>query len=592
MSLARDMAAAACILVAALLTPATSAHGQSLPARPAPRVVFTDVASGPLSGGEHNKGAFLSIFGKHFGQPSGLGSSTRVFIGRHEVDNYRSLGRARGRPDLQQISVQVGALGNPKPGEKLAIEVVVDGVPSNTDVTFVANPGRIFFVSPAGDDAKGRPDDVAHPYRTVQRAGVNNSAADTPGCAPHDGDQPVAAAGVWGLVGPGDTIVMRGGRWTDIGRDAFFLRAQNKSGSAPTGAKGSGPIAIVGYPGEQVLIDRPNTLGDGQPGGGISSADTARQRLGCGAWITVANLSIETGLVDGPVNTQAAAVNPAGSHWRVVNNELTAAGCRLNSRCRAGGVAGSGRGNLWIGNHVHDIEDRPDCCTSLENHGFYVEGDGSYEIAYNLIERIGGGNGVQTFASVGPTPSVRDVDIHHNLIRDVAKHGINIADGSTAGIRIFANIVQRSAQAALRLNSGSLVGARVEHNTFVGTDLGQQGSPRAALMNDAVIRADAVTVRNNIIVPGRRERLFVGGSVGFDVASGALDHNLWFDGRGDIPARHKIVEDPGFVDELHLRAASPARRSGVPRGAPIQHDYDLNPSRDEGADMGALWSVR
>ncbi|MHB8816021.1 MAG: putative Ig domain-containing protein, partial [Steroidobacteraceae bacterium] len=104
----------------------------------APLILYTDVASGPNSGGENNDGAYLSIFGKNFGS-TGLGSTVKVYIGGTEVSGYRYLGPSRGRPDIQEISVQVGSLGSPTPGTALPIKVVVNGVASNTDLTFTVN---------------------------------------------------------------------------------------------------------------------------------------------------------------------------------------------------------------------------------------------------------------------------------------------------------------------------------------------------------------------------------------------------------------------------------------------------------------------
>ena len=89
-----------------------------VPVSGAPHVSYTDIVSGPNNGGENGKGIYLSIFGTDFGS-AGLGSTVKVFINNVEVDNYRYLGASKGRPDIQQITVQVGALGNPTPGTAL-----------------------------------------------------------------------------------------------------------------------------------------------------------------------------------------------------------------------------------------------------------------------------------------------------------------------------------------------------------------------------------------------------------------------------------------------------------------------------------------
>src|SRR6185312_14952094 len=133
----------------------------------APLVLYTDVSSGPNSGGENNEGAYLSIFGTNFGN-TGLGSTVKVYIGGTEVNSYRYLGPSRGRADVQQITVQIGSLGSPPAGTALPVKVVVNGVASNTDQTFTVNPGRMLFVSQSGNDSTAVAGDITHPYRHVQ----------------------------------------------------------------------------------------------------------------------------------------------------------------------------------------------------------------------------------------------------------------------------------------------------------------------------------------------------------------------------------------------------------------------------------------
>src|SRR6266404_4331312 len=142
----------------------------------APLVLYTDLISGPNSGGENNKGAYLSIFGKNFGS-SGLGTTVKVFIGGVEVDNYRYLGPSKGRADIQQLTVQVGALGNPAPGSALPIQVSVNGAASNTDQTFMVNPGRLLFVDNLkGSDSRAVIGDITHPFRHVQTSSLSQGA--------------------------------------------------------------------------------------------------------------------------------------------------------------------------------------------------------------------------------------------------------------------------------------------------------------------------------------------------------------------------------------------------------------------------------
>jgi hypothetical protein len=194
-----------------------------------PLVLYTDLASGPNSGGENGKGAYLSVFGKNFGSGP-LGTAVKVTIGGVEVDNYRYLGAAKGRADIQQITVQIGAVGNPSPGVAKAVQVLVNGVASNADRMFTVNPGHTLFVDNVlGNDATAVADDIAHPYRHVQGATLGAAA--------------------YGAMAPGDIIVMRGTgtAWTELGYDTYFVKFAGKNASAPTGAAGTGPFTLMGY---------------------------------------------------------------------------------------------------------------------------------------------------------------------------------------------------------------------------------------------------------------------------------------------------------------------------------------------------------
>ena len=132
-----------------------------------PNVLYTDLIAGPTTGGENNKGVYLSIFGVNFGA-TGLGTTVKVFINNVEVDNYRYIGPSRGRPDIQQITVQVGAIGNPTPGTALPVKVTVNGVESNSNRTFTVQPGDILFVSQTGNDSTAAKNDITKPWRRVQ----------------------------------------------------------------------------------------------------------------------------------------------------------------------------------------------------------------------------------------------------------------------------------------------------------------------------------------------------------------------------------------------------------------------------------------
>jgi hypothetical protein len=536
------------------------------PGAVAPVVLYTDIVSGPTSGGENNQGAYLSVFGLHFGA-GGLGSTVRVRIAGVEVGAYRSLGPAKGRPDVQQITVQVGALGNPTPGVPLPVTVTVDGIASNADLTFTRNPGRLLYVdNVAGNDATAVIGDIAHPFRYVQ----------TPA---------LYAGGAWAQVQPGDLIVMRGHGaahpWTDVGFEHYFMRYRNKSGSAPTGATGSGPIAVMGYPGEDVYIR--STIANGMTGGCISAIN-GQSYPGMGQWAVIANLRIDAEGYDGPVSQE---IN--GHHWRVVNNDLSASTApRTGTQApRMAGITGNGNASFWVGNTIHDIQG-----SSGECHGVYIDGDGSYEIAWNHIHDIRDGNGYQSYVNGGNGSDItNDISLHHNLIHDVSKHGINLADNTRNNVQVWNNVVYNVRYAGVRFNSSILHGCRIANNTFSNTN--QAASPNyGALTNDWTLGTGSVDVIDNIfwVAAGT---LYNGGANGVPADAGTISRNLWWGGSGSYAIDTAPVHaDPLFAvpgSDFHLLAGSQARDAGLGTVAVlVTDDYEAT-RRPVGAafDIGA-----
>src|SRR5581483_4401733 len=324
-----------CLLLVALCAAPCVASADPLK----PVVLYTDLASGPNFGGENGLGAYVSVFGKNFGSDP---SAIKVTIGGVEVAKYLYVGASKGRADIQEITVQLGALASVPVGAAQPVVVTVAGVASNANVAFTINPGHILFVDNVrGDDASAVPDDIAHPYRHVQVADTSQAA--------------------YGAMHPGDIIVMRGTgkEWTDLGNNGYFVKFIGKDASAPTGIAGTGPFTLMAYPNEDVFIDLP---GNNPVRGGLSGVDRTSGYSG-GVWITIAGLRIESG-----GNSGVVAVQNAGDHWRVVNNDLSAASATNDAL--AGGINGNATNCFWAGNHIHDVAGG----AAQENHGVYVDG--------------------------------------------------------------------------------------------------------------------------------------------------------------------------------------------------------------------------
>jgi hypothetical protein len=580
-----------CTLTMGRALAAKAAFAPIAPLAGAPVVQFTDALSGPVAGGENDQGTYLSIFGTRFGNASGLGMTTKVFVGDVEVANYRYLGPAKvgAKLGLQQLTVQVGKLGLP-PGTPQPVKVVVDGRASNANNTFTPNPGRIWFVSLDGDDKAAG--DIDHPKRHLQTA---------------------SNGGVAGVVRAGDHVIIRGGNWSDTGfDDAWFrFRYPQQQGSLATGKAGSGWIHFTAYPGPvrgNAIEDVHYTTPAG-PKGGFHGANSAYFGT-TGDYVSISNLRLE---VDANATSDAAPINVqySAGPWRIVNNELGPWPAALHAR--AAGVSGHGDGTTVLGNHIHDIACLP---PALENHGVYADsGASNWRIGFNWIHDIGGGNLIQFYDNVGLAgrhmenfpanwPGFTGMNVFNNWLENAGKYGLNMADGIVSA-QVWNNVVKGVTYAGLRLNTISKdMDLTVAFNTFYDNDRLESGSGNAQVLNTWGNYDPTGTVRiyDNIFAAGphtfRKSDYYanMGSSDGYM----EFKRNLWWDnghgwGRfGRDP--QALLADPKFVsaaeDDFSLAAGSPAIDAGtqpLPSGT-IREDFTGAVARPAGAanDLGAF----
>lgn len=460
----------------------------------APVVAYVDLIAAPNRGGENGLGAYVSIFGKNFGT-DGAGTRTRVTIGGVEVAAYRYFGPSLGRSDIQQITVQAGELGGARPGVPLPVQVSVDGVLSNSNHTFTIQPGNILFVDNVdGKDSRARPNDIQRPWRRVQS---------------EDGEGGALAA-----ANPGDVLVLRGKKtWTDTGLNERWFRFRYATGKAPTGKPGTGYLAITAYPGEPVrFVPPPGTRG------GIHGID-GRGYPGYSQWIAISGLRIEGGdrsVVDGPINLQAVS-----NHWRIVNNEIGPWDAEDGSKgpeARSAGIVGNGRNVAILGNRIHHIGG------GKLNHCIYLDtGAVDVEIGFNHLHDCNG-NIIQLFDNLGMEDLER-IDIHHNLMHDGQRYGLNIADG-TVSARVWNNVLYNTAFASVRLNvaPGEKGDISITHNSFASPNLGRQAL-NAPVLNTWKLEGKAL-IANNVFMLGENsqpDNLFI------NDGSGVIDfrRNAW-----------------------------------------------------------------
>jgi hypothetical protein len=560
----------------------------------APRVLYTDTLSAPTTGGENGQGGYLSIFGKNFGS-SGLGSTTKVYIGGTEVANYRYLGPAKvgGKLGIQQITVQVGSLGGAAAGTALPVKVVVSGTASNTDQTFTPTTGHVLFVSLAGNDSTAHADDINHPWRYLQNAS--------------------ATTGAYFAMHAGDQMVIRGGNWSDVnGVDGTWMRAS----VAPHALSGTAKawIDITAYPGpvngnaiEDVHYSTPAGKGGGLWGPWSAITGTS------GDYWAVSNLRMD---VSGQADADAAPINfqYGSGPWRVVNNELGPWPVANVSAAQAAGIAGEGDGMQILGNHIHNIAGT----SALENHGIYIDTASSHwQIAYNWIHDITGGSILQFYDSVGGAgtykladgstwPGFNGIRVHHNWLENAAKYGITIADaGAQAGsveLQAWNNVIIGTQLPPVRMNSSATnFDVTFAYNTLYDAMTSNSGSGNAYFRNESPAAGGAIRVFDNLLAFGSHTTAaadwFVDNTG--QAAAWQFANNLYWDtGRG-VPALTEdataVVSDPMFTDaaneDLSLAAGSAAIDAAV-KATPItvNDDFTAVVARPSGPanDIGAF----
>lgn len=537
-----------------------------------PTLLYTDIVSGPTTGGEGNKGSYISLFGYSFGRQADLGtpSGARVFIGGVEVANYRYMGVSRVYDVLQVVKIicQVGSLGGQTGA--LDVKVTVNGTDSNVLTGgFYVQPGRFAFVSLTGDDATAVFDDITKPFRYVQNySGINPVAGSLWAATTAQGEAGLRA---------GDTIVMRSGTWTDqTGYEGKMCRFKNHTGSAPSGASGHGYIHFVRYPGP-INGNAPETVTWACPTNGaglLQGCGTANAAAGYGKYWTVS----------GMVMTNAADSAGAPSDAGLINWQNGADYCRVFD-CELGpytwtspapslktaGVVGVSIGGVIAMNYIHDIGGS----SALENHGVYLGGaDGNgyqqcsqnCDVGYNWIYNISGGSGFQyNWAATVLSPSLMFTGntIHHNYIDTCQKFGLNLGPSYVSGTH-YNNIILNTVlpgvriDAELSVGAGATVGGTITYNTIYNCST-SGASENALISNDYLLAGtNSLYIQHNTLVLGvarsSDSTAYYGNYAAPASDAGVLiDQNLYYDPKGVNPTitakdSHAVTGNPNFTD--------------------------------------------
>jgi hypothetical protein len=508
-----------------------------------PRLFFSDLESGPNTGGQNGKGAFVTVWGTGFGATRG---GSTVTVGGGAVDSYPIWTSNR-------IAFQLGsaaATGN--------IVVHVAGQPDSGGLPFTVRATTIYFVTSGGDDAGAG--SFTSPWKTIAHAKDSLAAGD------------IAYLG----TSAGDTLSQTGNYRYNASLSIDLADATN-SGTAAM------PKALVAYPGASVTIGQTS---------GVQRGLLVPAITGTFDYWVIAGLTLRGAV-------EALDFEGTADGWRVVGNDLSCPNGTGLSGCIVGGDGTTPSHLKLYGNVVHDAASAVTSITKYY-HGIYLASN-DLEIAWNEVRDGKTCRAIQFHDSTGP--NLHGISVHHNLIHGTACDGINFAtvDPSQGTVEAYDNVIYDVGQGPDPSDgSSNYAGIYVANITNMGSpgsgnvhvynntlyDCGSRGTSAAG----AIARAAGpvgIQMDDNLVVALSGESYFSG-----DLSAISGTANVLFGGGGNAPAglTGTLTTDPLLAapstHDFHLLAGSPAIDHGV--ATPAATDYDGVP-RPQGSsfDIGA-----
>lgn len=505
-----------------------------------PALFFTDLESGPNTGGQDNLGPFITIYGEGFGAQRG---NSTVTIAGQEVARYVIWGENNAiARDLDMIVVQPGP--NAVSGD---IVVTVNGQASNP-LPFTVRSGNIYFVisgAPNANDAN--PGTYAEPFRTLYRP------------------RQVLAAG--------DIVYIKGGTFSTAdpeypGWDAVLLLHPDTD---PNGTADR-PVAYIGYPGDRPVISA------------INDPQTLRRGIYMDATMTyyiIANLGFTQGYT--PYEDMLAM---SGNGHRAVGNYFYD-----GLASTALGIGGNSSQLKIFGNFLRNNGN----AAMEDGVGFYIQGFGTnqdIDLGWNQIQDQGGRRGIQLFGH-SDGDWMDNIRIHDNMITTSLPLRNNILLGGSDGgtdvlgtIYVYNNIIVGSEGQGLRVNDpqGTVI---IQNNVLYNN--GSLGFDGYGQIHIERAGAGRITLQNNIVFAESGQTYYDFGPGAEPSAFAAASNNLWFNA-GAAPGwdANSVNADPMFIDaasaDFRLTENSPAINAGINTG--IDRDF-VGILRDSHYDIGA-----
>ena len=500
--------------------------GISAQAQLPPRIFFSDLESAPKTGGEHNAGAWVTIWGKGFG---GTRGTSTITVGGGTVANYPIWSDTK-------ITFQLGSRA--KSGE---IVVHEDKLQSN-GIPFTVRAGKIYFVSVKGRDFHSG--SFVSPWKSIIKA--KDSLA------------------------PGDIAYIQDGV-TQKSEDSFTAYlSMDRRGRENSGTQ-KAPKALVAYPGARVTIGVEHGLAYGIRSPNIDARTDY--------WV-ISQLHLIAGI---------QAMDVSGTGWRIVGNEMQCPGADSQVGCvqlngasqvrfygnevhNAGIPPTSSKfyhavyfstdsNHIDVGwNHIHDNY----TCRAIQFHSSPLcspscgaaDKTGSDQFDLHVHDNLIHGDNCNAINFATVDPSKGPVEAYNNVIYHVGLMDPKEEGGAFSCIYV----------AGITYHGGAPSGAvEVFNNTL--SDCGANHSRNADGSRGAFAingpRSLTLHLRNNIIQQKAGETYIDG-----EKSQITGDHNLWSGlGNGPSQTSDNVNADPQFVNpatfDLRLKDSSPAKDAGV-----------------------------
>jgi hypothetical protein len=485
-----------------------------------PSVFFTDLTSGPNTGGENNNGTILTIYGRNFGATRG---TSTVTVGGGAVASYLVWGgrstAATPAAQLETISVAIGSSA----ASGAVVVTNGSGASSCEDTKdacqFTVRSGNIRCVATTGSDS--------------------NSGSFPSSC--------------WASISHAVHSIAAGDiAYVQNGVNQTAVDNYNASIAILSAGTSASPMALVAYPGATA------TIGTTSMPYGIRTPAVSG---GKDYWV-IAGLNI-LGL-DG-----LDLVSVTG--WRVINNDFSCPKGSGQSACMHTDTTTQYR---FYGNYTHNVGDQAGTIDKFFHANYYTTNSNHIWAGWNEVApnpghstTQGGCRAIQFYSTGGANQF--DLHVHDNWIHDSICDGLNFStvDPSEGTVEAYNNVIYHvgtgpdpsngeSNYSCITSGGGGSGSLLVYNNTLY--DCGSRKTSDSGALDPT---GPSIAAYNNIVYQLSGESYINPNASGLTGSN-----NLWFGGSGSISqAVASIILSPllkAAGTDFTLLAGSPAIGAG------------------------------